>query len=246
VQARARERENANRMAFTYDPADPTTHSNIGKMDKRCLNCGAIKFKGETKGLCCSDGKVVLEPFSPLPPFLNELISGEGPLSKHFLNNIRLYNGSFAMTSFGHKEAAVPGWNPSFRIHGQAFHRIGSLVPPEEGEPKFLQVYFLDTHAQELATRNNVNLKRNILEKLTQWLHENNHLVRQLKTARDVIAEGEFQDQVDDDDDDEALEIPPKFNPTFNKSLPTSEWVNLQTLRLIININIYFTLRPST
>lgn len=159
-------------------------------MDQVCTHCSAYKFKGETKGVCCSDGKVVLEPSPALPPLLKELLSGEGPLSKHFLDNIRTYNGSFAMTSFGHKEAEVQGWNPSFRIQGQVFHRIGSLLPPEEGQPKFLQVYFLDSHAKELAARNHSGLKPHILEMLTKWFHENNHLVRELKTARDVLAEG--------------------------------------------------------
>ena len=69
------------------------------------------------------------------------------------------------------------------------FHRIVSLLPPEEGQPKFLQVYFLDSHVKELAARNHSGLKPNILEMLTKWFHENNHLIRELKTARDVLAE---------------------------------------------------------
>ena len=128
-------------------------------MDQVCTHCSAYKFKGETKGVCCSDGKVVLEPSPAIPPLLKELLSGEGPLSKHFFDNIQTYNGSFAMMSFGHKEAEVQGWNPSFRIQGQVFHRIGSLLMPEEGQPKFLQVYFLDSHAKDLAARNHSELQ---------------------------------------------------------------------------------------
>ena len=60
--AQAQEYNNANRVAFTYDPADPTTHADIGRMEQVCTHCSAYKFKGETKGVCCSDGKVVLEP----------------------------------------------------------------------------------------------------------------------------------------------------------------------------------------
>ena len=66
--ARAQEHNNANRVAFTYDPADPTTHADIGRMDQVCTHCSAYKFKGETKGVCCSDGKVVLESSPALPP----------------------------------------------------------------------------------------------------------------------------------------------------------------------------------
>ena len=74
-------------------------------------------------------------------------------MSKTFLSNIREYNGCFSMTSFGHKDASVQGWNPSFKIQGQVFHRIGSLLPPQEGQPKFLHVYFLDSFAQQTEIR---------------------------------------------------------------------------------------------
>uniref|UniRef100_UPI0035901195 uncharacterized protein n=1 Tax=Myxine glutinosa TaxID=7769 RepID=UPI0035901195 len=193
-QARASEtvgqHRHSNSMAFTYDRGNPVNFANVGQMNDKCRHCAAMKFNGETKGVCCSDGKVILTPYPALPPFLNELISGTDATSRHFLANIRRYNGSFAMTSFGHKDAAVQGWNPSFRIQGQAFHRIGSLLPPEEGQPKFLQVYFLDSHADELTARNHSSLNPHILRNLTIWFHDNNHLIRQLKTAHDVLAEG--------------------------------------------------------
>ena len=117
----------------------------------------------------CAAVIVILAPFPVLPPVLKELISGQDTISRHFLANIRRYNGSFAMTSFGHKEATVQGWNPGFRIQGQAFHRIGTLLPPAEGQPKFLQVYFLDSHADELTARNHNSFNALILRKLTLW-----------------------------------------------------------------------------
>ena len=94
------------------------------------------------------------------------------------------------MTSFGHKEAEVQSWNPSFWIQSKVFHCIDSLLPPENGFPKFLQVHFLDSHTKELAARNHSSLKPHILEMLIKWFHKNNHLVHELKTARDVLAEG--------------------------------------------------------
>ena len=39
----------------------------VGKMDVKCQECGAFKFKRETPGLCCSDGKIKIKPF-PRPP----------------------------------------------------------------------------------------------------------------------------------------------------------------------------------
>lgn len=31
-----------------------------------------------------------------------------------------------------------------FKVQGQVYHLYDSLIPPHEGEAKFLQIYFLD------------------------------------------------------------------------------------------------------
>ena len=93
------------------------------------------------------------------------------------------------MTSFGHKEATVPGWNPSFIVQGQVFHRIGTLLPPVDTQAMFLQVYFLDTLAEQVQTRQFGQLRPEILHELTEWFMANNHLIRSLKTARENIEE---------------------------------------------------------
>ena len=75
-------------------------HSRLSRLTQQLMQTSAewtksaptallTSSRGETKGVCCSDGKVVLEPSPALPPLLKELLSGEGPLSKHFLDNIR-------------------------------------------------------------------------------------------------------------------------------------------------------------
>ena len=43
------------------------TRDAIGKMDVKCRECGAFKFRRETPGFCCSEGKVMVKPF-PRPP----------------------------------------------------------------------------------------------------------------------------------------------------------------------------------
>ena len=73
----------------------------IGKMDKLCEYCGALKFKNETPGMCCADGKVKLPELHSPPEPLSTLVSGDTSQSKHFLTNIRKYNSCFQMTSFG-------------------------------------------------------------------------------------------------------------------------------------------------
>ena len=89
-------------------------------MNNVCGHCQAKTFKKEVPGLCCSQGKVLPTPFPDLPPVLADLFSGSSPKSVQFLRHIRTYNGCFAMTSFGHKEAGVVrGWNPTFTVQGQ-------------------------------------------------------------------------------------------------------------------------------
>ena len=55
------------------------------------------------------------------------------------------------MISFGCNEMSVA--NPSFRIQGQVYHLIGSIVLTEGESPKFAQIYFIDNEESEIATR---------------------------------------------------------------------------------------------
>ena len=50
----------------------------IGKMDVRCEYCGAFKFKKESAGFCCSNGKVLLKVFPRPPEQLMKLWTGQG------------------------------------------------------------------------------------------------------------------------------------------------------------------------
>ena len=188
--ARIRVRNGLQNIAFNFDPIQEYPDvSSIGRLSERCDHCAAMKFPKETKGVCCGSGKVVTEAFPALPQFLNDLIAGDTPESRHFLDHICQYNGSFSMTSFGHKEASVPGWNPSFIVQGQVFHRIGDLLPPVNTRPMFLQVYFLDSLAEQVRARLFGQLRPEILQQLTEWFMQNNHLIRTLKTARETIQE---------------------------------------------------------
>ena len=56
------------------------------------------------------------------------------------------------MNSFGCQEITVAGFNPSFRIQGQVYHLIGSIMPTTGESPKFCQIYFIDNREKsELA-----------------------------------------------------------------------------------------------
>jgi hypothetical protein len=92
------------RSALRYDATQPPLPSCIGSMTNTCVDCGALKWKGEAPGVCCSNGEVQLRPLQGRPPFLKSLLQGDSEDSKHFLANIRKYNSAFQMTSIGCKE----------------------------------------------------------------------------------------------------------------------------------------------
>lgn len=110
---------NLERAAFYYDPeidygADRSV--TIGEMSVVCLHCKALKFSGETPGLCCAGGKVKLPHLVPPPEPLRSLVSGMGSDSTHFLANIQKYNSCFQMTSFGASHIVQDNFMPTFKV----------------------------------------------------------------------------------------------------------------------------------
>ncbi|KAG7160822.1 hypothetical protein Hamer_G007576 [Homarus americanus] len=71
-----------------------------------------------------------------------------------------------------------------------------SLMPPEDRRARYIQVYFLDTLEDQLRARGeHQNLNADILERITAWLNENNHYVRELKTALEEVRQGNINDK---------------------------------------------------
>ncbi|KAE9525146.1 hypothetical protein AGLY_014560, partial [Aphis glycines] len=138
------------RLAFQYEPdIEYYAHSKvvIGAMDKECPHCRALKFKNEPVRMCCASGKVQLpEIETPLAP-LNGLFIGTDSDSNVFLKSIRTFNSCFQITSFGATEiirntnANGQQHNSTFKIRGQVYHKMGSLLPMLNQPHKFLQIY---------------------------------------------------------------------------------------------------------
>lgn len=198
------------KAGFNYDPAyDYANHPNmiIGNMDKVCRFCGAKKWAGEAPGLCCSGGKVRLQPLADPPDVLKNLFLGNSAHAKTFLKGIWRYNSCFAMTSFGIKNgpsrvhdrstsggggdfennSAVRhrGKQYTFKIQGQCYHRMGSLRPQPDQEPKFLQIYFMGGTEEEVAQRCRINsgVDAAIVAELQQMLHVSHPYVSEFKSA---------------------------------------------------------------
>lgn len=83
----------------------------------------------------------------------------------------------------------IAGFNPTFKIQGQVYHLIGSLLPVEEEEPKFLQIYFIGNEDSEADRRCEVTrqVERNIIMELQEMFHEHNDIVKNFKTSLDQM-----------------------------------------------------------
>ncbi|CAN1158085.1 ATP-dependent DNA helicase PIF1 [Linum perenne] len=140
-----------------------TTIINLGFPTCVCNFCGACfwfeerlnrhhKTQSPKFSQCCMKGKVWVPLLQQTLEFLDQLldVSG-GPLSVHFRNNIRSYNGSLSFTSFGAQldpRLANSRGPYSFVMHGENYHLMGSLLPPEGQPPKFLQLYVVDPEVE--------------------------------------------------------------------------------------------------
>ena len=78
----------------------------------------------------------------------------------------------------------MPGFNPTFKIQGNVYHRIGALLPDANQIPKFAQLYFHDTdHETNNRMRHNQHLIPDYLQTLQECLHSINPYVQSLKTV---------------------------------------------------------------
>lgn len=159
--------------------------SSIGSLyDKKnqCQYCKAYRFKKE-RNFCCSQGDIILPKIPEPPKELEKLYD-----NKAFTDNIRGYNNILAMASIGcNTPDNVKG--PNFKIFGKVHHKIGSLLPSDGEDPKFLQLYFYDCdQATDLRLKIMPRLDATILKMLTRVLEENNSYVRSFKTALEYVS----------------------------------------------------------
>ena len=173
----------------------------IGKMDKLCAYCDAIKFTNEAPGMCCGSGKVKLPIMRPPIEPLFSLLAGESSDSKHFLKNICKYNSSFQMTSFGCTRIVEQNFMPTFKIQGQIYHRIGSLLPVTSADEQFLQIYFMGNEDLQVTRRCNLvnGTKRHIITSLQTFLHQNNAMIQMFKTALEKSPRDDYPIRIEAD-----------------------------------------------
>ncbi|XP_052619873.1 uncharacterized protein LOC111878714 [Lactuca sativa] len=202
---------------------DQHTHANIAKGVSKdyidhgdqnvvCQICNAKlwtaeSIRGKDKqntsfSLCCGYGKVELPDSKKAPPSYLNLFHSTDSKSKYFINNIRRYNSMFSFTSMGGKvDASINSGKAPFifRLGGQNYHRIGSLLPSNGAKPKFSQLYIYDTdneesnrqtifgRQQDASTSTGDSVDLQIIHDLKVMLDSNNVLVQTYRIVRDCF-----------------------------------------------------------
>lgn len=143
----------------SFDEQITRTHY-IGRMDKKCPYCKALKFHGEIESMCCKKGAITI-PKCKLDKWLKEFL--ELYSNEDFLTNLRAHS-LFAFTSLGatttkklnlDKDLANgKGGVYTFRVQGTMCHPMGSLLPPADNlQPQFAQIYIMDPSIDVRASR---------------------------------------------------------------------------------------------
>ncbi|XP_071714847.1 uncharacterized protein [Rutidosis leptorrhynchoides] len=188
-----------------------------------CTSCKARLWKSEAMrgnpsftrkaySLCCLNDKVELPPLNDPPQLLLDLFTGQSEHGKNFMENIRRYNMIFSFTSIGGKiDHSINNGNGPYvyRMQGQNYHLVGSLLPEPGQDPRFCQLYIYDTgnevdnsinsygNGSSKSTSNQNSLLPNTVHRLKGLLDHVNPLVKKFRMARDRF----------DMDEDEPIQI---------------------------------------
>ncbi|CAG8753019.1 12865_t:CDS:1, partial [Acaulospora morrowiae] len=181
-------------LNLVYNFSENTNNDNYSILHKihsnnysHCSYCNVLKFPNKSPGMCCRNGKVILAE-RHIPPSLQRLFYEQDDISKHFHDNIRIYNFAFVFASIGicfdHKLANARAEVYTFCVQDSFYHCIESLLPNLNSEPHYLQIYIWDTkhelHHQMNAIPNS-QLNHAIVHELKTMLNKLNPYVSHLR-----------------------------------------------------------------
>lgn len=154
--------------------------------------------------MCCKQGKIKLPLHKKPPPYLENLLAGEDKKSRNFRDNIRSYNSMFSFTSTGGivDKDINKGHGPYvFRMHGQNYHHIGTLLPEEGAKPRWAQLYIYDTDNEvqnrisaSRCSEGKIPIDPTMVAELQNMLDENNVLAQSFRMARDRFKNLDYHD----------------------------------------------------
>ncbi|KAL3655042.1 hypothetical protein CASFOL_000828 [Castilleja foliolosa] len=183
------------------DTLSPYTYFDDGDYEYICEHCAVFFWFAErlVRGPlharprythCCKNGSVRLPlPLDP-PPAIRALFE-----DSNFMENVRAYNNMFSMTSFGARvdDAINDGHGPYvFKVSGQVSHWIGSICPPDNEHPRFLQLYIYDTENEVpnrmrfFSSSDHRNISPSVARSLCDTLRSCNELARLFTAAIDL------------------------------------------------------------
>jgi hypothetical protein len=210
----SRTRVRSRNLTFTQgsarNPITDETHvpeDYRGRMTDICEFCGSINFKHERPSdgkytYCCQKGKVHLPPIHETPPFIKNLLTGNHSKSRNFMDNIRAFNSAFGFASMGANIASPPGHGPyCFRIHGQIYHRTGTLHPTSEETRMYSQVYILDAEEAtncRLSRNENSSCDPELMKDLGDLMNQISPFAKAYKMLHEVEMEA-IQESVSED-----------------------------------------------
>jgi hypothetical protein len=142
--------------------------------------------------MCCNDRAVQLPLLQQPPEVLQGLLSGSDPRSCAFREKIKMYNSILSFTSMGariHESVTGTRGVYAFCIKGEMYHRIGSLLPQHNAQPRFCQLYIYDT-ANQLQHRQNImlTLDPDILHELQTMLSKVNPYAQTFRSLQDLVS----------------------------------------------------------
>ena len=84
---------------------------------------------------------------------------------------------------------------PTFKVQGQVYHQIGSLLPISEQDRKFLEIYFMDNVEKEIDRQCTLGIAtdREIISQLRTLFHEHNCLVGDFKSILEDVRADDFK-----------------------------------------------------
>jgi len=153
--------------------------------------CKALHFPSEKLSKnCCHNGKVRVTR-QTYPEFLKNLISNpEDPNYCNFRQHIRSYNSSMSFASMGGKIIRSNGVGPyCFKIHGQTYHQTSHMFNNSNTQPKYAQLYILDTsiaNEHRLKNLSNQGCLPQLLTLISNFFATHNIYAKSYKMMADV------------------------------------------------------------
>ena len=189
---------------------EPLQRHDLGRMDRACPHCSALHWLLERSTgsessdahpiftMCCNCGDIKLPPTAPPPEQLAYFFIAATPQADKFRQNIRQYNAALAFTSLGVEvDNGVNeggGGPPTFRIHGEFCHRLGSLLPRHGDRPAYAQLYIYDPReALEHRMQRNATLDPIIMGCLQSLILTHHRWAHIFKHALEVFEESECE-----------------------------------------------------